>query len=594
MKKIYLCALALSVGSLSFGQKATKSTTPFGAYKSLELRDAKNINNNINDKVGATLWSNSFDTPTEVADWAIASTTNDWVIGTQVAAGTFPVPDIVSTSGGAHALFDSDLYCTTGDDVTLTIVTPINLLVNPAVILQFEQNYRKYQDVTFVGVSSDAGATWNEIEVNSDIALNGSSTNPALVSVNITAFAANQASVLIRFHLTGACDYAWYIDDVKIVEADNNEIVANNTYFGFDFLQYTRIPVSQSAAAGFSSFAKNDGSKIQPNTVLTVYDNGAVASTGTPADLAPGDNDSLTAPAYTPATAVGVPHVFTMTISSDSTSVESDILNNTVDFPAFEYTNSVYALDDYGTTPGNGGGENGTTGDFEFEAGNYFDAVADHVVGSIQVVVGTAAVADAFIDVVLYSVDAAGDFVEVSRSLPYQIVAADLGNPLTLDLATVPNPIIIAGTTYFAAVHSIATTFSYGTSGNSPDGSGTAAQASLVFYPSMTTAPSVSSFYTSNTPMVRMILEASTVGIENINNTTSFSTYPNPSSGVFNINLSSNDATNVNLTVKNVVGQTVLTETVSGNANHKISLTDHSKGIYFLTVGNETVKLIVE
>jgi hypothetical protein len=90
--------------------------------------------------------------------------------------------------------------------------------------------------------------------------------------------------------------------------------------------------------------------------------------------------------------------------------------------------------------------------------------------------------------------------------------------------------------------------------------------------------------------------EESTISVNEVNNNFKFNVFPNPSNGVFNINLSSNDDNNVNLTVKNVVGQTVLTETVnvSGNTNHAISLNDYSKGIYFLTIGNETVKLIVE
>jgi len=88
----------------------------------------------------------------------------------------------------------------------------------------------------------------------------------------------------------------------------------------------------------------------------------------------------------------------------------------------------------------------------------------------------------------------------------------------------------------------------------------------------------------------------SSVGINEEAKNVRFNVFPNPSKGVFNLNLSSNDDNNVNLTVKNVVGQTVITETVnvSGNTNHQISLTDYSKGIYFLTIGNETVKLIVE
>jgi hypothetical protein len=85
------------------------------------------------------------------------------------------------------------------------------------------------------------------------------------------------------------------------------------------------------------------------------------------------------------------------------------------------------------------------------------------------------------------------------------------------------------------------------------------------------------------------------VGIEELN-TVKFNVYPNPSTGEFNINLTSENSGNVNLSVKNVVGQTVLNRTVavSGQTKETISLTDYSAGIYFLTIDNKTVKLIVE
>lgn len=85
------------------------------------------------------------------------------------------------------------------------------------------------------------------------------------------------------------------------------------------------------------------------------------------------------------------------------------------------------------------------------------------------------------------------------------------------------------------------------------------------------------------------------VGIDELN-TVNFNVYPNPSVGVFNINLNSENTDNVNLSVKNVVGQTIINKTVavSGQTKETISLVDYSSGIYFLIIGNKTVKLIVE
>ncbi|PCJ28808.1 MAG: hypothetical protein COA97_00250 [Flavobacteriales bacterium] len=91
------------------------------------------------------------------------------------------------------------------------------------------------------------------------------------------------------------------------------------------------------------------------------------------------------------------------------------------------------------------------------------------------------------------------------------------------------------------------------------------------------------------------VLSLNGVGIEELNDL-DFNVYPNPSTGDFNINLNSTIASAINLSVRNIVGQTIISKTVavSGRSVETISLTDYSKGIYFLTVNNKTVKLIVE
>ena len=74
-----------------------------------------------------------------------------------------------------------------------------------------------------------------------------------------------------------------------------------------------------------------------------------------------------------------------------------------------------------------------------------------------------------------------------------------------------------------------------------------------------------------------------------------FSVYPNPSTdGIFNINLFTER--NVNLSIKNLVGKTILNEFIKPieGTKHKVSLEDQNKGIYFLTIGNKTTKLLIE
>ncbi|MBL4594406.1 MAG: T9SS type A sorting domain-containing protein [Flavobacteriales bacterium] len=109
-------------------------------------------------------------------------------------------------------------------------------------------------------------------------------------------------------------------------------------------------------------------------------------------------------------------------------------------------------------------------------------------------------------------------------------------------------------------------------------------------------------FFNHNTPDGDVIYfdemyvtEGNPTGIEELTSL-SFNVFPNPSTGEFNVNLSSENSGDVNLTVKNVVGQTVINKSiaVSGKTRETISLANYSKGIYFLTIDNKTVKLIVE
>src|SRR5690606_10618153 len=119
------------------------------------------------------------------------------------------------------------------------------------------------------------------------------------------------------------------------------------------------------------------------------------------------------------------------------------------------------------------------------------------------------------------------------------------------------------------------------------------------FFPSMSNPNTNETFYTQSTPMVRLNFDP-TSSVNELSSTTSFSVYPNPSNGVFNISLDAQKAEQLTLTVNNIVGQTVLTKQVrvAGKTNETISLEGYDKGIYFLTIDNnkekQTVKLIVE
>ena len=600
--------MAVSIGTLSFGQVAVKKAHPLRTETNNE-EVVKQLP--IEKPKGALIWDDDFSVP---SNWAMSNTSSpatDWIITTNInasPAGAGLNPAGMTTAANGYALIDSDAQGgTASQNAFIYSTTPFSTIGISAVSISFQQTHRRFQETTSVIVSTNGGTTWTEFEVNAAMSPNTNSPNPELITVNISSAAGNQAAVLIGFKYVGAWDWFWAVDDVEVREAENNDLVGFNGFYGsqLGLIPYTRIPVAQNQPIIFSQEVTNIGAATQTGTVSTASINsGAVyAGVSNSVNLASLASDSLSPPAFTPATTIGVAHNLELIVSSDSTDVSPT--NNVNSFPPFEISQYIYALDDFGT-PGNGGGPRpAPSTSIEYEAGNFFDIVANQDVYSIDVVIGTnPANVGQNIDAVLY--DASGTaFVELGRTNFYTVTTADLGQKVTLNLVNgttqLPQEIsLTAGSFYFAAVHTF-TEFYYGTSGRSPDNTSRGGTASLIFYPTMTNPNTGENFFTTSTPMVRMNFDPnSVVGINEIDNNTSFSVYPNPSKGDFNINLNSQKAEMLTLTVNNIVGQTVMTKQVrvAGQTNETISLAGFDKGVYFLTIDNnkekQTVKLIVE
>ncbi|MFL3664243.1 MAG: T9SS type A sorting domain-containing protein [Flavobacteriales bacterium] len=619
MKKIYLCAVALSIGSFSFGQSALQKTF---SDAQLEIynpaSDVSIKTNNINSKApGDTIWSEDF-TGGFPAGWTKGGTTNngaDWVINSAPISATYTnTGPIASTSGGNHMLFFGETITPIADRDAYFQTSAIALTGQPAVTVIFQEKFRlccaSAAQLNLV-VSTDPTFATNvqTYDARGGVAINAMSADPLVKSINISAIAGGvTGNIYLRFHwASGASHYFWMVDDIAVIETPSNDLVGFNGFYGSQLgeLPYTRIPVAQNQPIIFSQEVTNVGAATQTNTIVTASINsGAVyAGTSTPINLPTLTSDSLSPPAFTPATTVGVAHNLELIVSSDFTDFTPG--DNVEVFPPFEISQYIYALDDFSATPGNGGGPRpAPSTSVEYEAGNFFDIVANQDVYSIDVVIGTnPANVGQTIDAVLY--DASGTaFVELGRTSYYTVTTADLGQKVTLNLVNgttqLPQEIsLTAGSFYFAAVHCF-TEFYYGISGSSPDNSSRGGTTSLIFYPTMTNPNTNENFFTTQTPMVRMNFDPNSVGINEIDNNTSFSVYPNPSKGDFNINLNSQKAEMLTLTVNNIVGQTVMTKQVrvAGQTNETISLAGFDKGVYFLTIDNnkekQTVKLIVE
>ena len=166
MKKVYLGLFTLVIAGSASAQLMNKN-----------LRSAQKIQNIGEVPAKAThhlekaipFWQNHFDV---VSDWTIANagatgspahTLGDWVITTDINA--IPVaalkPAGHTTAANGYALINSDA-AGAGQTQNATIVTSaaINCTGKPNVSLIFEQSTRHYQELYYVVVSNDNGATW--------------------------------------------------------------------------------------------------------------------------------------------------------------------------------------------------------------------------------------------------------------------------------------------------------------------------------------------------------------------------------------------------------------------------------------------------
>lgn len=451
MKNLTLLSVFALGAGMSFAQTGKNLPTAQMAKNNLNVQVAPVVTNNTRAE-GDVIWEDDFSNP---SNWVVGNTSNppvDWVIGTAAPTGSFSVGmgAITSTSGGNFALFDSDAWGSVASeqDSWIRNATPIDLSTFPAVIVQFESYYRNFQGSCYVEVSND-GTTWSSFEVHGSLAVNAATPNPQVVSVNVSAGIGNSATAYVRFRYEGGWDYAWMVDDVKLIEAYDHDLTLEKVFtsMGAAELQYSKIPVSQVNASSVVSFGAelmNVGSQTQ-EVVLTVTNAAGYNQATSPSSLAPLASDSLfisTANGYTLPATTGM-YNFTYTLTSNNT------LSNTADdqlvYP-FEVTNNIMAVDTY-----TGTAASLTGGFFGWES-----ATGDPGIGTIyeifnnaslqRVRVGIANVAtdnqsdyignELFVQLYRFTPGVGYEFVAISNTI--QVAAANFGNLVSLDF---DNPI---------------------------------------------------------------------------------------------------------------------------------------------------------
>jgi hypothetical protein len=591
MKKIYVLLGATFFSTMVFSQKNTAN----------KLKKEKNaITEQMptpkkEHQTKVTIWTNDFST---AADWAISNNTSDqqdWVISTSTATtlgfgtGAWVDGSNTVTNENGYALFDSDLVGADGgnQDALMTYTGTIDCSAYPNVVLEFNQRIRMWQTTeTIFEVSNDGGTTWTPFSVNLDKSV--STLYQEVGQINITSAAGGQANVKVRLRYIGSWDYAWLVDDLKIIEQPSNDVRSISPFYAGtnnEGIEYGRTPVVHlDASYDVGGYAYNFGAAAATNVAADV-DFGSFNFNYTVGALPSGDT-LMYGNTENPSTPVGVYSGLYTVTSTEELPADPSYTNN-VAKRNFEVTTNLYSVDGIGVNPAelqataSLGSNSFDTPTGTIFANMYHLRGGDNVVNSIEIMLGSGTTANTQIQVAI--IDTAELFADGSQPLLdlnnnealsnfYVITAADV----TAGKATVffNQGVALNDGAYFASVL---------TEVSATDvirilDDQTVAQP---FYASMIHLIADGGTF-SNGNAFGIRLNTSVANLDEISSA-DFSVYPNPASEVININ--SSKMLNATISVTDLTGKVVKTTTING-LTASVNTSGLNNGIYYVTITN--------
>jgi len=562
---------------------------------------------------GDILWANGFD---NTSDWTNTLGTGHsantggnpgWEIITAIPSGitsqqnAYQWPATFSGATGNFAFINSDEAGSTAtQDAYLTYGSAIQLATagagSAALYLTFSEYYRNFLETTYVEVSNDGGATWTVFEVNpeSEVPVNTNCVPGEIEVVNISSARGTNPwsdDVRVRFRYVGAYDWFWGVDDVKIVEAWDNDVKINNLFVATDVLttqglDYFVVDNSQTSFPGltFGAYVNNNGAANQTSVALKVTGTGGYDQTGTAITLNSGATDSVavTSP-YIP-TGIGVK---TMNITTVLSGTDSAPANNTETL-SMEMSSSEYSRDN-GVQTGVISNVTSNTGN-PLKIGNIMDVFNDWQTTGAVVRLGAqgnAAVGSEYW-VEAYRFDGS-DYVYIAeteiKTIPNTTAAWSKLKWIDGDLVNGKLNLSAGDDILLLACHSGGTTpVRFGLAQNTYTGSvlGYTADGNLF----QLTSP--------NAIMVRFT-DDPTLSINEAEEVSTFSVAPNPASDVITVNL--NTAGEAMISITDMTGKTVKNTNTNGLST-TVSTAGLTSGVYFVnvTIGTSTTtqKIVIK
>lgn len=586
-------ALAATTGPLSAQQVRTVQAHPGQKHTGPSIAPVVGL---AGQPKGAAFYSEPFDN--DLNGWTVVSGigTLDWAwtnSGPGPTTSTYPVPPLNTSTPSGWVIIDDDYLGTPGQQAESSLVSPvIDLSAAPTNLkVEFEQYFQEFSDPdveTWVGVSTDGGATWNEVLINEGVGRDGR-PNPELMDVDISAWVAGDpANVQLRFRYLATWDYGWQLDNIAIRELPNNDMALVSfakTDFDFDLtgvanMDYSIYPLSQVRPMQMSATLKNKGYLAQTGVTITttVTEPGGATEvlTGGGLTFAPGETVSVPLTGYTPPNTVGT-YTLAHTVAQNET---DEVPSNNTGTDQFAVSTTTWAHDDGAVQSFILQGPD-FAGD-QFGVGNRFDLVADAQLVAVQVAVHDTTEVGTLIAGEIYDAD---DNL-LDQTTDHEITAGELNTVggSTFITLTFDAPVdLFAGNAYLVMAHYFGgpEVVGFASSGTS------AAQVSIVHYPD---DPQGNFFYyVTRTPMVRAIL-AGPIGIDEGNGLLARAplAWPNPATEQTRLSFELLRAMPVRFELHGVTGELVqaadLGRRAAGEQQHLIDVSGLSQGLYTWTL----------
>lgn len=576
-----------------------------------------------------------------------------WVWNTVYQNGQFSnATDIITSATAANGfmVLTGDFFNTPfpiGGPVALSTYfeSPTITIANPRASywVRYDQAVRyccNQSNRLVLQASTDNFATIaGEFDATNGIAV-GQASN-TINYINISSAVGGASSFKIRFLSEGNTHYYWMIDDLTIIEGAANDMQMDDPYLEFNFNYsinpfYHEIPYALFPPLPVSANIRNNGSNTATGVTLKAdishqsYPNGTIgtglvySATSLPITMPSGATLNDTS-YYTisPDTGSTDPRFIPTVLGNFSVDIETimdsaDQWNTVIGIDT--YSQSFNTVDtslrrvDYtlggGTGPGsytrNGlpggqipGDAFGTLVIIESPVG-VTDAMKTptsitYIVSNdtSQIGVEITPTIWAFDETAATLATAFGSIV-ASSFVPYTVTSASIGNPITLAFNNgsavtggLPDGQYVIGWTVINPNQG--RNFEVQTDNSTGQFQDVSSFINLAHQPGWG--------FVDENPAI--ILNMGMLPLSTNINTVSapsatFNIVPNPNNGEFNLTVSSTEKVNYDLNVRNVLGQTVYTEsiTINGTFTESMNLTHFEKGLYFVSLENGTEKLL--